>query len=195
MRRSALLAGIAAAVLLAGCGTAGHTGAAASPPSSPTAMPAPRLIWSAANDAQLVPGTVVEASATAGKVKALLVKDQSGSLLAANGAVSGALPPGGTFTLAASATGPGGTVLSTLTVHTLPAAHVLHATVNPSAGDTVGVGQPITVTFDTPVTNRRPSNTPSPSPPAVRSDRPAGTGSPVPVWNIGRSATGRATRP
>jgi lipoprotein-anchoring transpeptidase ErfK/SrfK len=117
-------------------------------------MPAPRLIWSAANDAQLVPGTVVEASATAGKVKALLVKDQSGSLLAANGAVSGALPPGGTFTLAASATGPGGTVLSTLTVHTLPAAHVLHATVNPSAGDTVGVGQPITVTFDTPVTNR-----------------------------------------
>ena len=153
MPRSAVVAGVAAFVLLAGCAAAGHPGAAAPPP-PPATTPAPRLTWSAANGAQLAPGTVVTASAIAGTVKALLVKDQSGKLLPANGALSGRLPPGGTFTLAASATGSGGTVLSTLTVSTLPAEHVLHATVSPSAGDTVGIGQPITVTFDTPVTNR-----------------------------------------
>jgi lipoprotein-anchoring transpeptidase ErfK/SrfK len=155
MRRSSVLAGIAAFALLAGCGagSGGHSGTAA-PPASAASTPAPQVTWSAADDAQLAPGTVVKASASAGTVKALLVKDQSGSLLPTDGAVSRTLPPGGTFTLAASATGPGGTVLSTLTVHTLPAAHVLHATVGPSAGDVVGVGQPVTVTFDTPVTDR-----------------------------------------
>ncbi len=152
MRRFTLLAGLAGALMLAGCGVSSPT---ASP--APTVQPkpaAPHLTWSAADGAQLPPGTVVKASATSGTVKALLVKDQSGSLLATNGLVTRALPPGETFTLAASATGPGGTVLSTLTVHTLPAEHVLHATVSPSAGETVGIGQPITVTFDTPVTNR-----------------------------------------
>lgn len=152
MRRFTLLAGLAGALMLAGCGVSSPT---ASP--APTVQPkpaAPHLTWSAADGAQLPPGTVVKASATSGTVKALLVKDQSGSLLATNGLVTRALPPGETFTLAASATGPGGTVMSTLTVHTLPAEHVLHATVSPSAGETVGTGQPITVAFDTPVTNR-----------------------------------------
>ena len=152
MRRFTLLAGLAGALMLAGCGASSPT---ASP--APTVQPqatAPHLTWSAADGAQLPPGTVVKASATSGTVKALLVKDQSGSLLATNGLVTRALPPGETFTLAASATGPGGTVMSTLTVHTLPAEHVLHATVSPSAGETVGIGQPITVTFDTPVTDR-----------------------------------------
>jgi lipoprotein-anchoring transpeptidase ErfK/SrfK len=96
----------------------------------------------------------VKASATSGTVEALLVKDQSGSLLPTSGTSSGSLPPGGTFTLAASATGPGGTVLSTLTVHTLPAEHVLHASFSTSAGATYGVGMPVTVTFDAPVTDR-----------------------------------------
>ena len=156
MRRFALLPCTAAFVLLAGCGTAGHPSSAPAPKvvGSPAAAPAPKVAWSAADDAQLPPGTVVKASATAGAVKALLVKDETGKLLPTTGLTSGTLPPGGTFTLAASATGPGGTVLSTLTVHTLPAEHVLHATVSPSAGETFGVGQPIVVTFDTPVTDR-----------------------------------------
>ncbi len=146
---SASLAGV---VLIAGCGASGHT---AAPAPKPAATPSkPSLTWSAAAGAQLPPGAVVKASATSGTVKALLVKDQSGSLLATNGLESGSLPPGDTFTLAASATGPGGTTVSTLTVHTLPAEHVLHATISPAAGETVGVGQPITVTFDTPVTDR-----------------------------------------
>src|SRR5487761_2676341 len=121
MRRFTLLAGLAGALMLAGCGVSSPT---ASP--APTVQPkpaAPHLTWSAADGAQLPPGTVVKASATSGTVKALLVKDQSGSLLATNGLVTRALPPGETFTLAASATGPGGTVMSTLTVHTLPAEH------------------------------------------------------------------------
>jgi lipoprotein-anchoring transpeptidase ErfK/SrfK len=84
----------------------------------------------------------------------LLVKDASGALLPANGAASGSLPPGGTFTLAASATGPGGDVLSTLTVHTLAAEHVLHASFSPTSGATYGIGEPIVVTFDSPVTDR-----------------------------------------
>jgi len=157
MRRSALLPAIAAFVLLAGCGTAGHSSSAAPPKvigSAADPTPTPEVAWSAANDAQLAPGTVVKASATAGTVKALLLKDETGKLLPTKGLTSGTLPPGGTFTLAASAAGPGGTVLSTLTVHTLPAEHVLHATVSPSAGETFGVGQPIVVTFDTPVTDR-----------------------------------------
>lgn len=156
MRRPAVLAGIAAFVLLAGCGSAGHPSSAGSPQitAPPATTPAPRVIWSVANGAALAPGTVVTASAAAGTVNALLVKDQSGNLLPTAGAESGTLPPGESFTLAAGATGPGGTVRSTLTVHTLPAEHTLHATVSPAAGATVGVGQPITVTFDTPVTNR-----------------------------------------
>jgi lipoprotein-anchoring transpeptidase ErfK/SrfK len=153
MSHARALAGVAACVLLAACGSAGHTGATAVP-SSPAVTPSPELAWSAANDAQLAPGSVVQASATGGTVKALLVKDQSGSLLPTKGSASGTLPPGGTFTLAASATGPGGTVESRLIVHTLPVEHVLHATVSPTAGETVGVGQPLVVTFDTPVTYR-----------------------------------------
>jgi lipoprotein-anchoring transpeptidase ErfK/SrfK len=157
MRRSAVLAGAAAFALLAACGPSSHVGSSAPPApagKSAAASPAPKVAWSAANDAQLAPGAVVKASATAGTVKALLVKDESGNLLPATGGVSGALPPGGTFVLAASATGPGGTVLSTLTVHTAAAEHVLHASFSPTAGQTYGVGEPITVTFDTPVTDR-----------------------------------------
>jgi lipoprotein-anchoring transpeptidase ErfK/SrfK len=151
-RRLTLLASAAGVVLLAGCGASKPAaGPAPKPPATPSK---PSLTWSAAAGSQLPPGTVVTASATSGTVKALLVKDQSGSLLPTNGLASGSLPPGDTFTLAASATGPGGTALSTLTVHTLPAEHVLHATISPDAGETVGVGQPITVTFDTPVTDR-----------------------------------------
>ncbi|HEX4430073.1 MAG TPA: Ig-like domain-containing protein [Frankiaceae bacterium] len=153
MRQTGALAGLVACAVLTACGTSGHSSAAA-PSVAPSTTPAPQLTWSVAEDAQLAPGAVVKASATSGKVTALLVKDQSGSLLATNGFASGTLPPGGTFTLAAAASGPGGTVKSTVTVHTLPAEHVLHAAVSPSAGETMGIGQPITVNFDTPVTNR-----------------------------------------
>ncbi|HEX4017340.1 MAG TPA: Ig-like domain-containing protein [Frankiaceae bacterium] len=153
MRRAAVATGFVTAALVVGCGAPSHPGAATAPSLAAT-TPAPRLIWSAANNAELAPGSVVKASATAGTVNALLVKDQSGKLLPTTGLASGTLPPDGTFTLAASATGPGGKVMSTLTVHTLPADHTLHATIDPTAGQTYGVGEPITVTFDTPVTDR-----------------------------------------
>ena len=157
MRRLAAFAGIAGFALLAACGPSTHAdsgGAVVDPPSAQATTAAPKVIWSADDGASLAPGTVVKASATGGTVKAVLVKDASGALLPASGTASGTLPPGGTFTLAASATGPGGNVLSTLTVHTLPAEHVLHATISPTAGATYGIGEPITVTFDTPVTDR-----------------------------------------
>ena len=154
MRRFTALAAVTVFALLAACGPSSDTSSSKPPQAQATTTPAPKLLWSVANGARLDPGSTVKASATAGTVKALLVKDGAGSLLPAQGDTSGTLPPNGTFTLAASATGPGGTVLSTLTVHTLPAEHILHATISPTSGQTYGVGEPVTITFDTPVADR-----------------------------------------
>ena len=86
------------------------TGSSAPPPAGETARApaaAPKVAWLADDDARLAPGHVVKATASAGAVKALLVKDESGDLLSAAGTATGALlPPGGTFVLAASAARP-----------------------------------------------------------------------------------------
>ncbi|MGP3690513.1 Ig-like domain-containing protein [Streptomyces sp. IBSNAI002] len=66
----------------------------------------------------------------------------------------GILAPGTTYTVHAVARTSGGsgqTVTRDSSFTTLPAADVLHATVTPSASATVGVGMPVSVTFDKPV--------------------------------------------
>jgi lipoprotein-anchoring transpeptidase ErfK/SrfK len=67
----------------------------------------------------------------------------------------GGLPPGGSYTLIAKAVGTDGkTKTSKRTFKTSPAQATISADISPSGGVTVGVGQPITVDFSSPVTNR-----------------------------------------
>jgi lipoprotein-anchoring transpeptidase ErfK/SrfK len=77
-----------------------------------------------------------------------------GSLDAAGSAwrSSGALLPGTTYTVTYKVTGPTGLVASgASTFSTVPAAEVVTASVFPTSGIVVGVGQPIVITFSHPV--------------------------------------------
>jgi lipoprotein-anchoring transpeptidase ErfK/SrfK len=67
----------------------------------------------------------------------------------------GGLPPGGSYTLIARAVGTDGKTRTTKrTFKTSPAQATISADISPNDGVTVGVGQPITVEFSGPVTNR-----------------------------------------
>jgi lipoprotein-anchoring transpeptidase ErfK/SrfK len=65
------------------------------------------------------------------------------------------LPPGGSYTLIAKAVGTDGKTRTTKRIFkTSPAQATISADLSPNNGVTVGVGQPITVDFSSPVTNR-----------------------------------------
>lgn len=67
----------------------------------------------------------------------------------------GGLAPGGSYILIAKAVGTDGKTRTTKRpFKTLPAQATISADISPSDGVTVGVGQPITVEFSSPVTNR-----------------------------------------
>ena len=68
---------------------------------------------------------------------------------------AGGLPPGGSYTLVATAVGTDGKARTNRrSFKTQAATSTISASVSPSGGVTVGVGQPITVEFSQPVENR-----------------------------------------
>ncbi len=143
---AAVLAG--GAVVLAGCGTPDSSATAQVPPAATQAAPAV-VSWSAADQAQLAPGTSLALDIARGKLVSFDVKTPDGHPIATNGTASAPLPPSGQFTAAAVVARADGSDPQTQvrTVTTAPAAHQLTASISPADGAAVGVGEPIIVTL------------------------------------------------
>lgn len=96
----------------------------------------------------------VTVSTTSGSLSAVKVVSASGAALAGTLAssgrwvASGALLPSTTYTVTVAATGQGVSVSHISTFSTLTPVETVTASVYPTTGMTVGVGQPIVVTFD-----------------------------------------------
>src|SRR4051812_7364334 len=159
-RRLALLPGLGVLlgpVLLSSCALPGVDGAASSPAvvENVSAVPA-SVTWSAAEHAELAAGSDIRVQVTGGLLRALDVIDSAGrhwpTSVAANSGSATGLPPASTLVATATTTGGDGTVTrSVRTVRTVAPPRSLRATITPGDGATVGVGQPVIVTFNSAV--------------------------------------------
>jgi lipoprotein-anchoring transpeptidase ErfK/SrfK len=159
---------IAGLALLAGCsGTvhspatdnvAGPGSSSTSSSSSATATPAELAITPAEGATGVLPTEPVVVAATSGTIGAVTVTDAKGrtvpGALGSDGTwtSSGRLAPSATYTVSATATGADGTPSTTTsTFQTLkPKVIATYGILN--SGDTVGVGMPASIQFDSPVT-------------------------------------------
>jgi lipoprotein-anchoring transpeptidase ErfK/SrfK len=159
-RRSALLVGVAAASLLAGC--TGGAGAVKDvvAPAEPAVVTA-----NVTDDATDVPvDTLVSVGVQHGTVRSATLRSEDGKQTIdgeggdAGWTATARLEPGTTYTLDATATGEDGkqrTISRTFTTQPLTLDQQTYPSVAPLKGETVGVGMPVIVTFDIPVKNRR----------------------------------------
>jgi lipoprotein-anchoring transpeptidase ErfK/SrfK len=162
-----------AGVVLAGCGTSGdpspqaagghHTKGATSAPTSPAAEVG-SLASNVARGARAVPvDHRVEVTAEHATLSSVTVSSKSGTVPGTmsrdktSWTAGALLEPGTTYTVTSSATTDSGDTLSRVT-HFSTAALTLDQqtfpSITPLDGDTVGVGMPVIVTFDVPVTDR-----------------------------------------
>ena len=112
-----------------------------------------------ADNAELPAGAELSVTAEGGLLRRLDITDRPGHHLpSSNDGTSGratGLPPGSTVTAAAVLVAPDGAeVTATRMVRIAAPPRPLTATISPGDGAEVGVGQPVVVTFDTPVTDR-----------------------------------------
>lgn len=165
---------VAVAVTVAGCtssggsgdggsgdgGTAGGGGSSAS--SEPQAAPATVAVLPAANAAAVAPADPVKVTATGGTLTSVTVSSASGAVKGALNAdrtawtSSDDLGFGARYTVTAEATNATGqTTTRTSAFTTVKAGKTIFPAVAPLRGSTVGVGMPIRVFFDHPVTDRK----------------------------------------
>ncbi len=170
MRGTSALVTAGALVLLAGCQGSGGGGTAVAPTAAPTtAEPAPASVQvSLADGATDVSPTVpLQVSVTDGELTGVRVVDGSGAEV--TGAVADSpedpavdvwtpdtpLDYGTSYTLTATAEGEdAGTVEAATTFTTVTPQEQLTPSIGPLDGQTVGVGMPIRVYFDEPVTEK-----------------------------------------
>lgn len=153
------IVGLSAAFALGGCTLPGH-----STPSAPASVapgPATPLTarWSLADHGDVPAGSGLSVTAEGGLLRSLDVTDRPGHHLpsSTDGAFGRApeLPPGSTITAVAVLASPDGSeTTASRTVRVAAPPRSLRATVSPGDGAEVGVGQPVVVTFNTPVTDR-----------------------------------------
>jgi lipoprotein-anchoring transpeptidase ErfK/SrfK len=170
---------VASALALSGCGADGSQSAlpgvsssADGPSQAPGSQTAPpsaaatpvSLRTNIASGSSDVPvDTVVGVSASSGTIKSVSVSSPAGKV--AGSVIAGGtrwratqlLEPGTTYTVAATATNADGktrTKTSRFTTQPLTLAQQTYASISPLQGQKVGVGMPVIVKFDVPVTNR-----------------------------------------
>ncbi|MCF2528144.1 L,D-transpeptidase [Yinghuangia soli] len=146
--------------------SAGVSGAsdsqAAGASSAPAAAPATLVITPADGSAKVAPGLPVMVTAQGGTVGSVIVKAEDGSLVdgnisddAASWRTSGALHTNTKYTVTATATNAAGVeTKSTAAFSTAQAGKTMTYQVNISGLGRMGVGMPVSVTFDTPVKDR-----------------------------------------
>ena len=166
-RRTAAAAALLALAGLAGCSSAGgeSSGSQDGPDASSaseSARPEPVRLTTSFTDATAVPiDAPVSVSASGGTLDTVTVSSAAGELAGkvrgTSWTTSDLLEPGTDYTIKASATRSDGTsVERTRTFHTvdLTLDEQTYAAIAPLDGETVGVGMPVIVTFDLPVTDR-----------------------------------------
>jgi lipoprotein-anchoring transpeptidase ErfK/SrfK len=170
MRGTSALVTAGALVLLAGCQGSSGVGAAAAPTAAPTtAEPAPASVEVSPADGatDVSPRVPLEISVTDGELTEVRVVDGAGAEVA--GAVADSpgdpavdvwtpdtpLDYGTSYTLTATAEGEdAGTAEGATTFTTVTPQEQLTPSIGPLDGQTVGVGMPIRVYFDEPVTDK-----------------------------------------
>jgi lipoprotein-anchoring transpeptidase ErfK/SrfK len=170
MRGTSALVTAGALVLLAGCQGSSGVGAAAAPTAAPTtAEPAPASVEVSPADGatDVSPRVPLEISVTDGELTEVRVVDGAGAEVA--GAVADSpgdpavdvwtpdtpLDYGTSYTLTATAEGEdAGTAEGATTFTTVTPQTQLTPSIGPLDGQTVGVGMPIRVYFDEPVTDK-----------------------------------------
>jgi len=170
MRGTSALVTAGALVLLAGCQGSSGVGAAAAPTAAPTtAKPAPASVEVSPADGatDVSPRVPLEISVTDGELTEVRVVDGAGAEVA--GAVADSpgdpavdvwtpdtpLDYGTSYTLTATAEGEdAGTAEGATTFTTVTPQTQLTPSIGPLDGQTVGVGMPIRVYFDEPVTDK-----------------------------------------
>ena len=170
MRGTSALVTAGALVLLAGCQGSSGVGAAAAPTAAPTtAEPAPASVEVSPADGatDVSPRVPLEISVTDGELTEVRVVDGTGAEVA--GAVADSpgdpavdvwtpdtpLDYGTSYTLTATAEGEdAGTAEGATTFTTVTPQEQLTPSIGPLDGQTVGVGMPIRVYFDEPVTDK-----------------------------------------
>ncbi|CAM3621260.1 Ig-like domain-containing protein [Nocardioides zeicaulis] len=168
-RRAAAVAALLALTAVAGCdasatgGDAGgrEPGTTGAPAASESVAPAPVRLTTSFRDAGSVPiDAPVTVTASGAQLEGVQVSSAAGPLA---GAVSGGtwtssatLEPGTDYTIAAKAARPDGSVVErSRSFHTvdLTLDQQTFPSIAPLQGETVGVGMPVIVTFDLPVTD------------------------------------------
>jgi lipoprotein-anchoring transpeptidase ErfK/SrfK len=161
---------VAATAILAGCSGVVQSpatdnvaaGAGSSTSSSPAATPTPaELSITPAKDAtDVLPTEPVVVKATSGTLGEVTVTDAKGhqveGALGADGSWTsrGRLAPSAAYTVTAAATGPDGTPSTTTSTFTTLKPKVIATYGILNSGETVGVGMPVSIQFDSAVTTR-----------------------------------------
>ncbi len=158
LRGAAALAGLCA-VVLTSCSLPDSVDSPAAPPAEATPAPDPTVTWSADDGGTVKPGDDLRVRVTDGTLQALDVLDHDGKALPASVAADTGtvtdLPPGRILTVTVTSAGADGTISHAVrTIRTAAPEHPLKATVTPGDDATVGVGQPVVVTFNTAVDDR-----------------------------------------
>jgi lipoprotein-anchoring transpeptidase ErfK/SrfK len=166
-RRTAAAAALLTAAGVASCSSAGggspsSDGPAAGAAASESAAPEPVRLTTSFRDARAVPiDAPVTVGATGGTLGSVTVTSAAGELPGAvrdgSWSSSAGLEPGTEYTITASAErSDGSSVERTRTFRTVDLSldEQTYAAVAPLDGETVGVGMPVVVTFDVPVTDK-----------------------------------------
>ncbi|MDR7253764.1 lipoprotein-anchoring transpeptidase ErfK/SrfK [Nocardioides sp. BE266] len=165
-RRTALAAALLAVTALAGCSSAGGSSSSPDGPgadaASESAKPDPVRLTTSFQDAKAVPiDAPVTVGATGGTLGTVTVTSTLGELAGkvqdGSWTSGAALEPGTDYTITASAErSDGSSVERTRSFHTvdLTLDQQTYAAIAPLDGETVGVGMPVIVTFDVPVTDK-----------------------------------------
>jgi lipoprotein-anchoring transpeptidase ErfK/SrfK len=162
----AALLGAALTLTACGGGDTGHAAAAAPASGGPmtAAAPAPARIRLAVADGKTDASihTAADVLATGGRLTDVSVTASGGRRVAGTLSADGRswrpesdLSPGTAYRLTARATSGGRVTSSAASFTTLATSHRLTGTYTPENGSTVGVGMPVSFTFDKPVSDRR----------------------------------------
>lgn len=161
---------VAITAAVAGCTSSGSgggdkgtaAGGASSTSSQPQAEPATVAVLPVANAAAVAPADPVKVTATGGRLTSVTVSSAAGAVKGALDAAettwtsSGDLGFGARYTVTAEATNATGQATTkTSAFTTAKAGRTIFPAVAPLRGTTVGVGMPIRVFFDHPVTDRK----------------------------------------
>ncbi|MDQ1633427.1 MAG: hypothetical protein QOJ32_236 [Frankiaceae bacterium] len=153
------IVGLVAAFAVGGCTLPGRSTPSRPPTIAAQAAAPATARWSVADRGEIPAGSGLSVTAEGGLLRSLDVTDRPDHHLpsSTDGLTGRAteLPPGSTVTAVAVLASPDGReVTASRTIRVAAPPRSLRATVSPGDGAEVGVGQPVIVTFNTPVADR-----------------------------------------